>query len=65
MQKRILIETDSPYLAPIPHRGQKNEPAFVSFVADKIAELKGISRQEVIDVTTEAFFKLFSRAQYT
>lgn len=58
----LLIETDSPYLAPIPHRGQKNEPAFVQYVALKIAELKGVSVEEVIDATTHTFFKVFSKA---
>ncbi|WP_348945314.1 TatD family hydrolase [Chitinibacter sp. FCG-7] len=60
--ERLLIETDSPYLAPMPHRGKQNQPAWVRHVAEHIAELKGISLQEVADATTANFFKLFSRA---
>ena len=56
---RMLIETDSPYLAPIPNRGKTNEPAFVEFIARKIAEVKGISFEEVAKATTENFYKLF------
>lgn len=60
-----LIETDSPYLAPIPHRGQKNEPAFVSYVALKMAEIKGITVEEVMDATTNTFFKVFPKAHFS
>ena len=56
---RILIETDSPYLAPIPHRGQRNEPAFVKEVAGRIAELRGLSGEEVGKQTAENFYKFF------
>jgi TatD DNase family protein len=56
---RMLIETDSPYLAPIPHRGKVNEPAFVEFVARKIAEIKNISFETVAEVTTNNFRDLF------
>jgi len=56
---RLLIETDSPYLAPIPFRGQTNEPALVEHVARKIAEIKGVSFEEVARVTTENFYRLF------
>ncbi|QLG87484.1 TatD family hydrolase [Chitinibacter bivalviorum] len=59
---RLLIETDSPYLAPMPHRGKQNQPAWVRHVAEHIAELKGIALQEVADATTGNFFKLFARA---
>lgn len=59
---RLLIETDSPYLAPVPMRGKQNEPAFVRFVAEKIAELKKISAEEVAGQTTDNFFRLFSKA---
>ena len=50
---KMLIETDAPYLAPVPLRGKTNEPSFVPFVADKIAQLKGMSRQEIGQITTE------------
>ncbi|MBF0382273.1 MAG: YchF/TatD family DNA exonuclease [Magnetococcales bacterium] len=56
---RILIETDSPYLAPVPHRGKRNEPSYVVKIAEKIAELKGVSLEEVANTTTENYKKLF------
>lgn len=56
---RILIETDCPFLAPVPHRGRRNEPAFVPAVAEKIAELRGITIDEVAAATTENFNRLF------
>jgi TatD DNase family protein len=59
---RMLIETDSPYLAPVPHRGKTNEPAFVRKVAEEIALLRGISVEEVGRSTTENFFSLFKAA---
>ena len=57
--ERILIETDSPYLAPVPHRGKVNEPGFVMHVAEFIAKLKGVPLETVAQVTTDNFFKLF------
>jgi TatD DNase family protein len=60
---RILVETDSPYLAPIPHRGKTNEPAFVAHTAAVIAELKGVTRDELAHHTTENFFRLFTKAK--
>lgn len=57
--ERLLIETDSPYLAPVPHRGQENQPAYVVEVAAYIAHLKGISIQQVAEHTTNNFRKLF------
>lgn len=60
---RLLIETDSPYLAPVPHRGHQNEPAYVADVAAFIANLKGITLEELAVQTTDNFFKLFSQAQ--
>ena len=56
---RILIETDSPFLAPVPNRGKKNEPAFIEYTARKLAELKVISKAELIKITTDNFNKLF------
>jgi len=55
--EHLMIETDAPFLAPAPHRGQVNEPSYVVFVAKKIAELKGISVQEVASVTTANFYR--------
>ena len=57
---RLLVETDSPYLAPPPHRGKRNEPAHVSRVAEVVAELKGISRDEVAFATAENFVRIFA-----
>ncbi|WOI54797.1 TatD family hydrolase [Parvularcula sp. LCG005] len=60
---RILVETDCPFLAPIPHRGRRNEPAYLPHVADCLAEIKGVSRDEIDRTTTDAFFNLFTRAE--
>ena len=57
--ERMLIETDSPYLAPMPHRGKTNEPAWVSHVARYIADLKGVSVDAIAEHTTNNFFKCF------
>ena len=61
--ERIIIETDCPYLAPVPMRGRRNEPAYLVHVAEKLAEVKGISVEEVAQATSDNFFKLFSRAK--
>jgi TatD DNase family protein len=60
---RLLIETDSPYLAPIPHRGKRNEPSFVIHTAEKLAEIKGVSLKTIRDSTTNNFFTLFSKTK--
>ena len=60
---RILLETDSPYLAPEPYRGKKNEPSYVAHVAAKLAEVKQVSVAEIEQATTDNFFRLFSKAQ--
>ena len=60
---RILVETDSPFLAPVPNRGKRNEPAFVVHTAAALAELKGIGTDALARQTTENFYTLFSRAQ--
>ncbi len=57
--ERILLETDAPYLTPVPYRGQRNEPSYVEYVARKIAELKGISFEEVAEITTNNARRLF------
>ena len=59
---RMLIETDSPYLAPVPYRGKTNQPAYVRFVAEEIGKLKGISTEAVAQATTDNFFRLFKSA---
>jgi TatD DNase family protein len=58
---RIIVETDCPYLAPIPHRGRRNEPAFVGLVLDKLAEIRGWDAEEAEVRTEDAFFALFDR----
>ena len=57
---KLLIETDSPYLAPVPNRGKKNEPSFVKYTAEKLAEIKKISKSELIKTTTTNFDRLFN-----
>ena len=61
--ERLLVETDSPYLAPVPHRGRTNEPAYVRLVADYLANLRGVSYEALALQTTENFFRLFRHAQ--
>ncbi len=59
---RVFVETDSPYLAPVPYRGKQNQPSYVLHVAEEIARLRGISLDEVASATTENFFRLFKTA---
>lgn len=61
--ERMLIETDSPYLAPVPHRGQTNEPGFVKHVAEEIARVHGTTPEAVGEATTANFFRLFAAAR--
>lgn len=58
---RIIVETDCPYLAPVPHRGRRNEPAYVAHVLEKLAEIRGWTASEADARTTDAFFALFDR----
>jgi len=58
---RLLVETDAPYLAPVPHRGDRNEPAYVIETAEVLATVKGVSADEIAAITTENFFRLFSK----
>ncbi len=60
---RLLVETDSPFLAPMPNRGKRNEPAFVVHTARAVAELKGVDEAALAGATTENFFRLFSKAE--
>jgi TatD DNase family protein len=60
---RILIETDAPYLAPVPHRGQSNEPGYVRHTAQKLAELRDVSLDVIAETTTANFYRLFSKAK--
>ncbi|OGZ33385.1 MAG: hypothetical protein A2Y98_03620 [Candidatus Portnoybacteria bacterium RBG_19FT_COMBO_36_7] len=57
--ERLLIETDCPYLAPVPYRGKRNEPLFVKYVAEKIAETRGVNFEEIAEITTNNAKKLF------
>jgi TatD DNase family protein len=59
---RLLVETDAPYLAPVPHRGKTNEPAFVSHTAHVLAEVVGVSDDKIAEITTTNFYRLFSKA---
>ncbi len=60
---RLLVETDAPFLAPVPHRGARNEPSFVVHTADYLAELKDVSTQDLYTATTQNFYRLFSKAE--
>jgi TatD DNase family protein len=57
--ERMLIETDSPFLAPVPYRGKTNEPGLVRYVAEEIGRLRGVSLDEVASATSKNFFSLF------
>ena len=61
--EKLLIETDAPYLAPIPHRGKRNEPSFVVHTAKTLADIRGLSLETLGEVTSENFFRLFTRAK--
>lgn len=60
---RLLVETDSPYLAPMPYRGKTNQPGYVKHVAEEIARLRGLAYEEVVTATTDNFFRLFPDAR--
>ena len=59
---RLLVETDAPYLAPVPYRGKRNEPAFIAATAAAVAQLKGIELQHLAEMTSANFFRLFDKA---
>jgi TatD DNase family protein len=60
--ERLLVETDAPFLAPVPHRGRRNEPSFVVDTAAALAELKGVTPLALAEITTNNFFTLFQKA---
>ena len=60
--ERFLIETDSPYLSPVPHRGRPNYPQYVQHVAQRVADLRGISLHSVADISTRNFYTLFKKS---
>jgi TatD DNase family protein len=60
---RLFIETDSPYLAPVPHRGKRNEPTFVKHTAAKLGELRGLSMDEIGEQTSRNFYKFFKLSE--
>lgn len=60
---RLLVETDAPYLAPMPHRGKRNEPSFVRYTADAVARIKGVDVERLAEATTDNFFRLFSKVR--
>jgi TatD DNase family protein len=60
---RLLVETDAPYLAPVPKRGRPNQPAYVAFTAAKVAELRGMTLTDLAAATTDNFFSLFAKAR--
>jgi TatD DNase family protein len=60
--ERILVETDAPYLAPVPKRGKRNEPAYVRHTAAEVARIRGMAFADLAAATTDNFFKLFTKA---
>ena len=62
MEDRLLVETDSPWLAPVPHRGQSNEPAYVWDTATFLADLRGEPFEQLVEQTGENFYRLFAKA---
>jgi TatD DNase family protein len=60
---RLLVETDAPYLAPVPYRGKRNEPAFLAATAAAIATLRGVEPQHLAELTSANFFRLFGKAR--
>ena len=61
-EDRLLVETDSPFLAPVPLRGRRNEPAFVLHTAEKLAQIRGVSLDKIAEITSDNFFRLFRKA---
>lgn len=63
-EDRLLVETDAPYLAPVPFRGKRNEPAFVSHTARVLADVRNVQAEQIADLTTRNFQRLFSKAKF-
>jgi len=61
--EQLLVETDAPYLAPVPHRGKRNEPAFVAHTANYLAEIRSMASADLAAATTANFFRLFTKAR--
>lgn len=61
---RILLETDCPYLSPVPYRGKRNEPAYLPYVAEKIGEIKGVSLEEVAEITTANAIRVYNLGDF-
>ena len=61
-EDRLLVETDSPFLAPVPLRGRRNEPSFVLHTAEKLAQIRGLSLEKIAEITSDNFFRLFRKA---
>jgi TatD DNase family protein len=61
--ERLLLETDSPYLAPVPFRGKQNQPGYVRYVAEQVAALRGISLEALAQASSNNFFRLFAKAE--
>ena len=61
--EKLLVETDSPYLAPVPMRGKKNEPSFVKYTVEKLASIKNLDKNEITSITTKNFNTLFTTKQ--
>ena len=57
--KHLVLETDSPYLAPVPHRGKRNESSYIKIIADKLAEIKNINVKQVAEITTQNALEIF------
>ena len=60
---RLLVETDAPYLAPVPHRGKLNQPAYTRHTAEFVAQLRGIDFEQLAHATSDNFFRLFQKAE--
>ena len=58
--KNLLVETDSPYLAPSPYRGKSNEPSYIIHTVEKLSQIKNISKKDVMKITSDNFFKIFN-----